>query len=248
MSFIVIFLFLSIISCQKEDVIPTFNEKYVIELDRDNTIHKVNLYRGLIFQYYIQFIYTNEYVRAEKYSKFNDLLNITQYYLNNGLADSCVDSIFSENQYNRAVIHLYEYDQGYRTKHTYFFTSGQTIDFSNPTTIEYFYEDGNMFQFVVMGQCTGNYLFTELPNKLDISSFTGDYMGKQNSDLYYYYSPGGCPSGPSTVFPKSTFTYTLNEQGYVTERICTQTAGHHSSDDNPAKMRTITRYEYMFLN
>lgn len=65
-------------------------------------------------------------------------------------------------------------------------------------------------------------------------------------NLYSDYSPGGCPSGPFTVPSNDSYTYTLNSEDYVIERVNIQTSGHHSSDDNPSQKRTITQFEYIF--
>ncbi|MGE5316753.1 MAG: hypothetical protein ACM3ME_02060 [Chloroflexota bacterium] len=241
--FIIIIL---VISCKKEGDIPTYNDKYIIELDQNNVIYKVQHFKGVIFDFVQDYTYANEYVRVTKHNKLNSLMSINQYYLTNGLSDSCVDSTFTGGQVKSVSIDLYEYNQGYRIKEKHFYSNNQGIvDFSNPILIENVYADGNLIQFIVMDQCTGNYYFSEQPSKINISSFQGDYMGKQNANLYVQYSPGGCPSGPSTVFPDVRYSYTLNSEGYVTKRVKNTTNAHHSSEEG-TKERTITQFEYVF--
>jgi len=243
---LILVIILGFFSCKKEDDIPTVNDKYTIELDHDNVIYKVTYTKADNLEYVLEFNYTDEYVRAVKHNTTNSLVNIKQYYLINGLCDSLVDSAFANDQFKSARIHLYEYKYGYKFKEESFTANSQgVLDFDHK--IDYIYSiNGNLTQFVVMDQCTGNYSYNNLPNKIDLAKFEGDFMGKLNSNLCSDYSPGGCPSGPSTVSSNDSYTYTLDSEEYVIERVHIHTSGHHSSDDNPSRERTVTQFEYVF--
>lgn len=239
---LILLIALGFLSCKKEqEEITTVNEKYIIELDQNDVIHKVTHHKAGNLNYVLEFTYTDDYVRSVTHNSANALTNTKQYYLSNGLCDSLVDSTFTNGLFKSANTSLFEYKSGYKFKKKYISASVQGFIIT-----EYFYMDGNLTRFIVMDNCTGNYTFSNHPSKINIMTFVGDYMGKQNSKLNSGYSPGGCPSGPSTVFSNDSYTYTLNSEDYVIERVNIHTASHHSSDDNPAKKRTISQYEYVF--
>lgn len=239
-------ILLSLFSCKKEDDIPTVNDKYTIELDQNNVIYKVTYTKAGNLNYVLEFTYTTEYVRAVKHNSADSLVNIKQYYLVNGLCDSLVDSTFTQEQFKSARIYLYEFKNGYKIKEESYTANSQgVLDFDHK--IDYSYSIyGNLEQFVVMDQCTGNYSYNDLPNKIDLITFVGEYMGKLNSNLCTGYSPGGCPSGPSTVSSNDSYAYTLNSDEYVIERVKIHTSGYHSPDGKPSQEQTISQFEYVF--
>jgi hypothetical protein len=154
--------------------------------------------------YNIEYVYSPESIRRTLtyLASWTIGSNVTTYYINNsGLADSCYT-----NYYNRSENLYFHYDSDNYLK---------MVVKKNPVTGQikdttfYYYSDGNLIKKMIYGKFPTTYsYYNNLKNLIDIESFIGNFLGKQNQNLIK----------SSSVPPEKEFEYILNSDGLVKER------------------------------
>lgn len=157
------------------------------------------------------FEYSDKYIKVYT----GGILTSTYFLNNNGLADSC----------NTPKI-KYQYNN-----------DNYLVSESNSTApIQYEYSNGNRTKFI-WGTNKAYYQYNSLVNIIDIDTFHGSYLGKQNKNLK---QSTRIEFLSASLGVSTTYQYTLNSAGLVIQRIGITT---YNSGMSPKK--AITDFEYL---
>ena len=179
------------------------------------------------------------------------MYNGTYYLGNNNFAKSSVDTSFNLNG-NFIVESVYDYENEFLTKHSYnyFNTSGPDSGFVD---ILYVIENENIKSKNTQPNgstpgCTDRYNYYSGLNMMDITGFNNEILGKNCNKLKESeILNGGCPSGPSSSLAYSTYTYEVNNSGYVIKMTRTYTPSYHiTTAIEVRRVVYVTTYEYNF--
>lgn len=228
MTFILLF-------CSREDTntVPEpeiHTEKYQLEITSDFKIKKLTFFsydgsRNYVrdYFYYNDSIVTKSYYQAVPY--------FIVYFLNdNGMADS------SQTNYDYGYSFSYD-SNGYLISRRY------RISPQYEYTDTYEYKNGNLTKVTFDPQkpsLTGKYVsytYNTLPNVINITDFTGPWLGKLNKNLVKSSYVGG---SMSDVAPCSNYEYKINTLGLVETMIILSCSTN--------KVRTIISFEYKIVD
>ena len=229
-------------NCEHEDIPRKFYDRYVITLN-NGQFQQVVHFQNDTLHYYAYYAYRPGIVEVIKKDKQDKIINRKIYYLNKTteLADSCLDSFWHSTSLYIARI-SYVYDQDTHLIQT----TTRTADVYNPDyKTDFTIKDGNTMRRD-NSFCNSYYHYHSLNNQLDIFDFVGTYNGKRNAQLIKYYF-SGCHAGPSYSPETSSYSYTLNNDGLVIERIENRELGYYMHDQKqPEKEKHITTFTYIF--
>lgn len=230
------------------DSLPCKYNSYQITLTPGLQFSKVVFYQSDTLVYKMDYSYLPNLIKTVKKDKNNVVLSVSRYYLNyKNLADSCIDSAFYSSILN-VILSKYQYDNNdYKIAGDFISKSivNDTITSISANQLTYQIADGNLVSYNINGYCSEFFEYNDLQNKLDIISFLGNYCGIMNKNLTKTFT-SGCHTSPSTVTAKKDYTYTLNSEGFVTEKITIYTPSYHATSQKPNPEKIITTYEYIY--
>jgi hypothetical protein len=237
--------------CEKDDDdLPVLEDRYVIRMTSDYKILEVFYYCSDTFKTTSSFSYINAKILMTKTNPDGQTLLKSVYYVENHLADSCIDSGYYDSGLKYVTCNQYIYNiEGFRTN-TIITTKSFTNDsdyYLTGVSLYYNYTEGNNTSIDLNNDCSYYYSYTTQENELNISTFIGDFCGKIDKNLRMSYN-SGCHGSPSTQPESSEYSYTLNENGLVTERIEIYSSSYHVPDQEPKNQKIITRFEYQIIN
>lgn len=251
----IIFLGLCLISCKKDKVdFPTTSFKTIISLTSDYRIIEVSNFSGLTLNYNIKFSYSSTNVIMTETDSVNKVSRKKVYFLNsNGLADTCIDSIFVESSQTFVNFIIFKYDnKGYmiqaKTIATSFYndSSSLTYEILNGNIDDILLNTFNSQHSIYMPEMyVTEYDYYSLINKINIFSFMGEFNGKKNINLTKsYYSME--QKAPSTQPPVSKYSYVLDKNGLVIEMDEIRKLSYNVASQSSSYEKRITKYEYKF--
>ncbi|MBN1951459.1 MAG: hypothetical protein JW801_09655 [Bacteroidales bacterium] len=118
--------------------------------------------------------------------------------------------------------------------------------------LDYESETGNITGIRISGEsltppsCTDRYQFSDQINRIDIENFSDEIIGKKNANLVKHIDWHYDCFPFSSTLPVSDISYSLNEDGYVVEKIETYIPSHSYSTEEIEREITLTKYEYVF--
>lgn len=229
-------------NCEHEEAPRKFYDRYVITLS-NGQFQKVVHFQNDTLQYNTYYYYFPGIVEVIKKDNRNHVMNRKIYYLNKvtELADSCLDSFwFSKSVYVSQINYVYDQD----THLIQSITRTTNVSSSDYKT-DFMIQDGNTMRRD-NSFCNSYYNYHTITNKLDIFDFVGEYNGKHSAQLIKYYF-SGCHAGPSYSPERSDYSYTLNSDGYVIERIENRYLGYYMHDQKQAqKEKHMTVFTYIY--
>jgi hypothetical protein len=247
---ILIFTLLSYNSCldEKQTIITpeVNNDKFYLDIDKNNKIYKVSYQSHLSSQNYnYEFIYyTDSIVKISSSAASADKYRTT-YFLSDGRADSCIYYSGKIPQHYTKEYFLYDQD-GYliaKTEKIFMYNAVGLDDFFSYTTT-YEYVNGNLTKMTFDPKrvsLAGKYItysYHSLQNLTNIETFTGDWLGKQNKNLVRdKYTGDSMADTP----PCSTYHYTIRSDGLVEKKTV-------SSCNNQNNYSLIITYEYNIID
>ncbi len=263
----IIFFVILLTSCEKkeEDSILydfTYQTDYRLYFNSSQNFEKVEEYKnGNLINLYT-YEYINGMIIKHHFDSAGVNTNETYYLLN---SDNLVYLIASDTNYTSFIdsvylsfgttVNTYNQDQ-YLIKssaiYTYYsFTDSIAEPDSVSETFEYEVSNGNTIRTSYSHDnlsftCYDNLDYSNTINKIDLTRFIGDFMGKKDNYLISSSVRGGCPCGPSSVPDKHHFEYVLDENGYVISKKNYRDPCHHMSVKDYSGTYSITTYEYHF--
>jgi len=236
--------------CEKDnDNIPLVEKRYLIQMTSDYKILEVSFFKSDTLESINRYSYLGDKIQMIKTDRDGKPLLKSVYYVENHLADSCIDSVYYDADLKYVTSNQYTYNsEGYKTN-----TIITTKNFTNESdyyltgvTLNYNYTNGNNTSIDINYDCSYYYSFTSQENKLNISTFIGEYCGKIDKNLRKTFN-SGCHGAPSTAPESSEYSYILGENGLVTERTEIYSSSYHVPDQEPKKKKIITKFEYIIL-
>jgi hypothetical protein len=237
------------VNCEHEEAPPKFYDRYVITLNNGH-FQKVVHFQNDTLHFFATYNYLPESVEVLKRDKYQIITDRRYYYLNKltGLADSCLDSFWYLRNalFISKIIYSYDKDSHVLNSRTLTYSNSSNVSISDPDfTTTFTLKDGNTMR-KDNTFCNSYYSYQALSNKLDIFNFVGTYNGKGNLQLLKTYD-SGCHAGPSYSPERSDYSYTLNSDGYVIERIENRSLGYYMHDQKQAqKEKHITTFTYIY--
>jgi len=222
------------------------NNKYSLDIDKNNKIYKVAYESYLSSQNFnFEFIYYTDSIVEISSSAASAGKYRTTYFLSGGRADSCIFYSGKIPQHYSRNYYLYNQD-GYLISKTEKFFLYNTVELNDSYsyTTTYNYVNGNLTKMTfdpkrpTLAWKYITYTCNSSQNIINIETFTGDWLGKINKNLVEREYKGGSMLDTP---PCSTFQYTFRPDGLVEKQIVKSC---NTQGDNS----TIITFEYNFID
>lgn len=239
-------------ACKKDkpEYLDTYSSdvlKYVIHHD-GSRINSYDQYINNQLKYVVTFQFGDSLVIKTTCTDSGEVVNKCVYRTGaDGYAVSSVDSAFQDGSLSGLRYSTYNYESGYllsRNIHYQETGSASGID----VLLTYAWENDNTIAaFTTQNSttCSNAYDYNDIPNVLDIRTFSNGITGKISKNLIAHANwDNGCPSGPSQVPGFSDFTYTTNANGYVTSMTTCYTPPYHTDPEYIHRQFSTTTFTY----
>lgn len=168
---------------------------------------------------------------------------------NNTLAQSCIDSSFSEFGLYAAKLY-YKYENDFLIETTIDWIQFGDYSDSGRVYITRNYINENLTSLSETSPdwpliCSDLFDYYSIINKIDVKDFSNGITGRISKNLIKHVSwNSGCPCGPSSSTSHSDFKYETDEDGYITKMTETYTPCYHTSAEEVTRTIRTTIYEY----
>lgn len=245
-------LLLLLASCKKDkpEYVDSYSSsitKYVIH-HNGGKISSYELYLNDQLSYQTNFQFSDSIVVETTTTDSGEVVSKCVYNLGpDGYAASSTDSAFRDGSLSSITQTVYTYDNGYLVGRIHYFQETGDSEIREIMQNYAWSSDNMSASFVTQNgfSCNNGYDYSDIPNLMDVRTFSNGITGKNSKNLIAHASwNNGCPSGPSQVPGYSDFTYITNANGYVTSMTTCYTPPYNTDPDYIYRQFSTTTYSY----
>lgn len=253
-------IFISLTACKKDQEIKSqtdnnkFDFKKIITLNPDRSISKIQQFKGADLEYSKVYVYSTNIVTII-FNRPDTIRGKSTFYLKEGIATHSSDTFYNTGNIISIYNKIYVYNQDNKLieiKTQNMEKSGDSIrEVSNNYITTYTYKEENKVN-IEKGpyKCRDELVYNDITPEVNINDFESYLKGTNRNLIKSGYYNLGCPAWASYNYLNNEFSYSLNDENYVTrqeEKSYGGSSGTPPPGYKPKPEITITVYEYIKL-